>query len=270
MVGKALADGMAVNCCRPSLAAWQMERKEGTELGPNWIHASVMLCCVLLRLSRPLRSIRWNTLCVRCLQVCAAGGCGVLTGRVARAADRRGGGDGQRPGADGLPGHCGEIIAALSRVPCSDVLAHSDAVCLRRRCSRASRPQRWCPAVVGGTFTYLPSSQRRCASATIVLFPCFPNAPCPTFHRLAPLPFEAMCTVGRESITMPNPATPCARSLLYIGGSLSAAISCFMVMRFATWLLPGAQSMAFQVWRHNTCLPIPGPNHCLALVPPPS
>jgi FtsH-binding integral membrane protein len=36
------------------------------------------------------------------------------------------------------------------------------------------------------------------------------------------------------------------RSLLYIGGSLSAAISCFMVMRFATWLLPGARSMAFQ------------------------
>lgn len=63
-----------------------------------------------------------------------------------------------------------------------------------------------------------------------------------------------MCTVGRKSITIPNPASPCARSLLYIGGSLSAAISCFMVMRFATWLLPGARSMAFQVWRHNTCL----------------
>lgn len=36
------------------------------------------------------------------------------------------------------------------------------------------------------------------------------------------------------------------RSMLYLGGILSSAISCFMMMRLATWLLPGMRSMAFQ------------------------
>lgn len=35
------------------------------------------------------------------------------------------------------------------------------------------------------------------------------------------------------------------RSMLYLGGTLSSAISMFMMMRFATWFFPSARSMAF-------------------------
>jgi FtsH-binding integral membrane protein len=36
------------------------------------------------------------------------------------------------------------------------------------------------------------------------------------------------------------------RSFLYLGGVLGSAISCFMMMRLATWLLPSMRTMAFQ------------------------
>lgn len=38
-----------------------------------------------------------------------------------------------------------------------------------------------------------------------------------------------------------------ASSFLYLGGVLGSAISCFMMMRLATWLLPSMRTMAFQV-----------------------